>query len=947
MKNISKQLSDGFKELLKHPVKLLPTIIIVVIWLLFSMLSAFNIGGPILRFLCGLTYSNGGMYGGFFGALGGIFGKAVFAAFINAVVFAIADKKKLFSADGLKGVLKLSAAGGLAAAGPFVTAGGVGLLLYWFFNITSDVQNCIIGLVGAVTVVSAAGKQNGLLFNIGFGILNKLSKGKAPSKMSVSRVLTGFSMGFALGFALTFIRNSLVLVIIGAVLVVAGIVASIIGGKGTKAAAAAMIIMFLLPSVAAVSGSDVLAADWYSAKQCPGLTDLLSGNTSGAVGSANQVADCVDAVRVGFGKATSSFLDNFLDSEMYGCPINSANIGSNNLSTVDIYKGGDKCKLTVDGFASCYTNGKKGDYIDYSMNMYNVSYKFELEFTDIVFESSKVQATVRGTENLVYGLTTPDEPYKNGEVTNKLSGADIKGKWYVDGDKLFVLFVIPGDSGSLSMYLEVDRVLPKSDGKKDTAKNDSSSGDFSNNHSSSFGFDDDDDRDYDTDDGNEGLPKSTAGKLAAAALTAILGGLAGAAGGAVAAGIGAAAGAGAAGTVGAGTGAATGAGAAGAESSGATAGNSGFGGLDGYITRDADGDLNVTDPATGEKRLYKANGDGTYTNPMTGATYTETELAESIGSRAENADVIRQDQAVANEAINKQREDNQKLSQGAVEYSAEKAKNEETLKRELYNDKLEIKYGVEEGDKEGLKEAIGKKQEQNEESAKFYEDRAEMFDKAVTGAEVVQVAADTGVDVLANMTGTVGQGIKKGYTIGKNMATRLSEAVNSDDPLKKDIPAAFAMAGFDSLADITQDALGGKGWQICSNVGSEVFKGGMQNLYDGKDFFEGAGEKATKGAVKGVIDKIGSALGDNQKNITKETLHKDMAQIGHAVSRGNISPAGERALRDMRLITYVNNLHAEQAVEAAATVAGDLAKTATDGVFDAYDEIGKQISGEN
>lgn len=963
-----KKFVADFKDVLKHPKKLIPTFVLMGIWLIFSLMSALGVNIPAMRFLYGLTYSNGGMYGGFFGALGGIFGKAVFAAAVNAAVLAVSEKKKLFSTSGLKGIFKASAAGGLSAAAPFVTAGGIGILVYWFFNITASVQNCVIGLVGAVSAVSAAGRQNGILFNLGFGIAGKLSKGRAPSRTSVSRALTGFSMGFAMGFGLTFIRSSVVLAVAGVVLTAAGIAASVVGGKGKKAVATALIALFMVPAIAAGSCCDAYAASWCSTGECSGLSSMLSSGTKGAVGSASSVADCVNAVRLEFGKVTSPFLDNFLDSEMYGCPVNSSKISTNNLSSVDVVRGGSRSELTTNGFVSCYTNGPKGEMIDYSEYMYNVSYNVDVEFTNIAFGKNKVSATANGTETLVYGLTNPDKTYKNGEVTNKVGGEAIDGTWYIDEGKLYVLFDIPGESGNLYMYLEVSRVLPSDDSEQSMAADtDTDTEDYTtsiygdeedyvpykgrltynNGRKNKYGqpFPDlmDFDMDGDIDFGDLAiqhelvhnpdyldLPQSMATKVAVAVLSAILGSMVGAIlGGAASAGAavgGAVAGA-AAGTV-----TETVAEAAGnAALSGA--GDTNFGDLGRYISRDEDGDLNVTDPATGEKRLYKANGDGTYTNPLTGATYTDNELAEQVGSRLENAGLISQDQAVADAAISAQRAENQKLSQAAGEYAKQKAEDEEKLKKELYQDKLEIKYGTVEGDTDALKAAIGKKQEQNEENAKYYEDRADMFDKAIAGAEVVQTAADVGVDVLATMTGPAGQTIKKTYTVGKNMATRLSEAVNSNDPNKQSISGAIAMAGFDSLADLTQDALGGKGWQISSNVGSEVFKNGMQNLYDGKEFFEGAGQSALQGTAKGIIDKIGGALTDNQKNITKEALRKDMAQIGHAVANGKISKAGERALRDMRLITYINNLHAEQAVETITTATGDLAKLATDEIF--------------
>ena len=60
-------------DYLKHPVKLLPTIILTVIWILFSLVGTLGSGNPVLRLLNTLTYSNGGMYGGLLGTVGGMF----------------------------------------------------------------------------------------------------------------------------------------------------------------------------------------------------------------------------------------------------------------------------------------------------------------------------------------------------------------------------------------------------------------------------------------------------------------------------------------------------------------------------------------------------------------------------------------------------------------------------------------------------------------------------------------------------------------------------------------------------------------------------------------------------------------------------------------------------------------------------------------------------------
>ena len=258
-KGNAKQKEGGFiatlvnevKDLIRHPKKLLPTIILSVVWMVFSMLSTFGVNIPILRFLYTLTYSNGGMFGGFFGAVGGIFGKAVFAAVVNTIVLSLVAKKNPFAnaAKSLKGIFGKAAFSGLSAISPFLIGAGSGLVLYWFFNITSSPVNCSVAVVGAVGAFTALGKKNGLLTSLVYTVTGKLTKGKFPSQVTVNRTITGFSAGFALGLPLTFVRFGWLLFLVGALILTLGIVFSIVGKKGVKKMAATAAIFILMTAM--------------------------------------------------------------------------------------------------------------------------------------------------------------------------------------------------------------------------------------------------------------------------------------------------------------------------------------------------------------------------------------------------------------------------------------------------------------------------------------------------------------------------------------------------------------------------------------------------------------------------------------------------------------------------------------------------------------------------
>ena len=78
-------LINEVKDYLRHPQKLIPTIVLSVVWMVLPMITGFVAGAniPVVRFISTITYANGGVFGGIFGTVGGTFRKAVFAADVN------------------------------------------------------------------------------------------------------------------------------------------------------------------------------------------------------------------------------------------------------------------------------------------------------------------------------------------------------------------------------------------------------------------------------------------------------------------------------------------------------------------------------------------------------------------------------------------------------------------------------------------------------------------------------------------------------------------------------------------------------------------------------------------------------------------------------------------------------------------------------------------------
>lgn len=252
-------------EIFKHPLKLLPTLVISVIWLVIGYLSSVMQLPTWAQVVSFLTFSEGGLFGGVIGAVGGIVGKVVMAVFINSLVLPLFEKKPPFVgvAGGLKGMFtsfKTDAARGVA---PLLSGVGFALLLYGFMNFSENGLNSMIGVVSAVMLVQSIGNQGGFLFGLLFSIAGSLTKGKVPRYITITRLLTGMTLGFTLALGLIPLGFPWCL-LTGIVFLVIGILLSLFLNRKKKDAASQ------LQAAPAIVGTPAPQAPAPSYGQMPG-----------------------------------------------------------------------------------------------------------------------------------------------------------------------------------------------------------------------------------------------------------------------------------------------------------------------------------------------------------------------------------------------------------------------------------------------------------------------------------------------------------------------------------------------------------------------------------------------------------------------------------------------------------------------------------------------------
>ncbi len=202
-------------EVFKHPMMLLPTLVLGAIWLVIGYLSSTTELPGWAKVVSFLSFAEGGLFGGALGAAGGIVGKVVVAVFINSAILPLFQKKLPFVgvAGGIKGMFSNMGEQVVRGIAPFLGGMGAALLLYSFMNISHVQINAFVGVAAVVLLLQNIGNQGGFLFGLLFSVANSITKGRVPRFITITRMLTGMTVGFtvAVGLSMAGVKWSILL----------------------------------------------------------------------------------------------------------------------------------------------------------------------------------------------------------------------------------------------------------------------------------------------------------------------------------------------------------------------------------------------------------------------------------------------------------------------------------------------------------------------------------------------------------------------------------------------------------------------------------------------------------------------------------------------------------------------------------------------------------------
>ena len=231
-----KQFFTSIGSAFKDPKRLIPAIVLAVIWLVLNILYACGINPWPVKTLSFLSFAEGGMHGDVIGAIGGLVGKCLFAgAFVSLISLfkhKNTDGKRSFK-DTFLGTFGVS----LNTLWAYLTGIGAAMLLYLFIS-GGATRVSFMGGIAASFLAARAALSGGFLKNL----LGSFTKSKSPSNPSVQGLIRGLSVGFGAAALIGLANINLILIIAGSVLLVGGIVMMILQatgvvklGKGAKA----------------------------------------------------------------------------------------------------------------------------------------------------------------------------------------------------------------------------------------------------------------------------------------------------------------------------------------------------------------------------------------------------------------------------------------------------------------------------------------------------------------------------------------------------------------------------------------------------------------------------------------------------------------------------------------------------------------------------------------
>lgn len=276
-------------------------------------------------------------------------------------------------------------------------------------------------------------------------------------------------------------------------------------------------------------------------------------------------------------------------------------------------------------------------------------------------------------------------------------------------------------------------------------------------------------------------------------------------------------------------------------------------GLSRWLRFDGDGDIEATDPVNGQRRTFVKNGDGTYTDPVSGTTYTPEELSKQLEHRADNAGTIGQDEAQFERNVNEDSQRNQERSEESrqLEEDLQRERDERSRKEKI--ERIATDLGMSGASEDQVRAELERRMERDEEYQQKMNDYAQRRDTAVDVLEAtVEMADYTMAAGEALVPG--GKGVSAVYKGIKNVGSTMMEKGASWGSFTEGV----IKGGTEAATTVMDAGIGKAATAFGGTVAGEV----AEAVNDGGDLTEALAAGAVKGTLNAASGAVGDAYGD-------------------------------------------------------------------------------------
>ena len=309
-----------------------------------------------------------------------------------------------------------------------------------------------------------------------------------------------------------------------------------------------------------------------------------------------------------------------------------------------------------------------------------------------------------------------------------------------------------------------------------------------------------------------------------------------------------------------------------------------------WVKFDEDYDLIATDPVTGEERVFVDKGNGLYTEPVSGISYTQEELVKQMDSREENKALIQQDLDQTKQAIDDHRKQNKELSEIWQKLKAEQDKINQERAYENYVRSVGNKLGMYDASEKEIRDALADKIIKEDKFRQEIHKAIEKMDTFIAGAETIVIASDAVMTYGEVFGGAAGKAVSATYKGTKGLAVNLAEKGISVSSVSE----GLTKGATDAAGTIMKPGVGKATVVIGGTISSELITNpkdigmaintgiikGITNVSIGtpSDVAGVTGNKGIEFLIKLQEDKIKKGMSDLVDQAAEQVIKEELAK---------------------------------------------------------------------